>query len=124
MRDDGTIKVLVVEDEPILKMTAMDILEEAGFLVEGASDGREAMEIIQSTPDLHVLFTDVHMPGDMNGLMLARLVSREYPEMGLIIVSGRVAPQSREMPEGAVFVQKPYESKEIVSKILDLRNAA
>ena len=109
--------VLVVEDEPLLRMMAVDILEDAGFTVEEASDGCEARRVLEARPDLHVLFTDVHMPGDMDGLALARWTAEALPHVGLVIVSGRAVPARHELPAGATFIAKPYEAGKIVGHI-------
>ncbi len=109
--------VLVVEDEPLLRMMAVDILEDAGFAVEEASDSGEARRVMTARPDLHVLFTDIHVPGDMNGLSLAHWTASTLPHVGLIIVSGRGAPRSHEMPRGATFIPKPYEAEKLVRHV-------
>ena len=124
MEDSAVAKVLVVEDEPILRMMAVDILEDAEFIVMEASNSHEALTILKTMPDLHVLFTDVQMPGGMNGLALAHLTAREYPGVRIIIVSGHVVPRPHELPSGAVFVAKPYEARKVVAHVHRLRHAA
>lgn len=124
MKASASTKVLVVEDEPMLRMMAIDILEDAGFTVEEAANSREALKILRVTPDVHVLFTDLHMPGEMNGLALAHLVAKDFPGVGVIIVSGHVAPKAHELPKGAVFLAKPYEARRVVAHIQRLRQAA
>ena len=121
MVSSASIKVLVVEDEPLLRLMAIDILEDAGFSVAEAANSSEALQIIKVTPDLHVLFTDLQMPGEMNGLALAHLVAKDFPGVGVIIVSGHVVPEAHELPKGAVFLPKPYEARRVVGHIRRLR---
>ncbi len=110
-------KVLVVEDEPLLRMAAVDILEDAGFLVEEAGSGREALRVLQAVPGLHVLFTDIHMPGEPDGLALAHQTTKNFPATGIVIVSGHKVLLAHEMPLGALFLAKPYEAHHVVSYV-------
>ena len=114
---NSEMKVLVVEDEPLLRMAAVDILEDAGFLVEEAGSGKEALRVLQAVPGMHVLFTDIHMPDEPDGLTLAHQTTIDFPTMGIVIVSGRAVPLPHEMPTGAVFLPKPYEAHHVVSHI-------
>ena len=103
-------RLLVVEDEPLLRMTAVDIFEQEGFQVEEAANSEQALLLLRSRPSFDVLFTDVQMPGTMDGLALAHLISSEFPNVGLIIVSGHARPTLDELPAHAVFLAKPYEA--------------
>ena len=123
MGTSAETRILVVEDEPLLRMTAVDILEDAGFTVEEASSSREALAILRRAPDFHVLFTDVHMPGEMDGLALAHLAAREFPSVGVIIVSGHKRLEAHEMPRGATFLAKPYEARKVIHHIHQARQA-
>jgi len=116
-------KVLVVEDEPLLRMMAIDILEDAGFTVEEAGNSREALAILRRVPDLHVLFTDVQMPGDMDGLALAHLSAEQFPGVSVIIVSGHRRLEVHEMPKGAIFLAKPYEARKVIHHIHKAKQA-
>ena len=100
--------VLVVEDEPLVRMDAADVLEQAGFEVIEAADARSAQEALERRSDIGVLFTDVQMPGAMNGLDLAWLVHDRWPRIGLVITSGHLRPEQQGLPDGAVFIAKPY----------------
>lgn len=104
-------KVLVVEDEPFLLMTAIDIVEGAGFEAIAARDADEAIRLLESIPDIRILFTDIHMPGSMDGLKLAAAVRRRWPPIEIIIVSGMKRPDAAEMPERSVFFSKPYDPR-------------
>lgn len=105
-------------------MDAVDFLEEAGFSVEEAESGREALRILATVPDLHVLFTDVNMPGDLDGLALAHLVAKDFPSIGLIIVSGHAMLKAHQLPTNAVFLAKPYQAQKVVSHVHQLKRAA
>ena len=109
--------VLVVEDEPLLRMTAVDILEDAGFTVLEAANGDEGLALLRARPDVRALFTDVHMPGSLDGVALAWRASSEFPRVGVIIVSGKAAPAPAAQPPGALFLPKPYAAASIVRHI-------
>lgn len=106
-------KVLVVEDEPLLLMTAIDIVESAGFEAIAARNADEAIRILESIPDIRILFTDIHMPGSMDGLKLAAAVRNRWPPIEIIIVSGMKKPEASEMPERSVFFSKPYDPRDV-----------
>ena len=92
--------VLVVEDENLIRLSALDMVEEAGFEAIAASDADEAIRILESRNDIRAVFTDVHMPGSMDGLRLARVVRNRWPPVALIVTSGRRSVLERERPEG------------------------
>jgi len=82
--------VLVVEDENLIRLSALDMVEEAGFEAIAASDADEAIRILESRNDIRAVFTDVHMPGSMDGLRLARVVRNRWPPVALIVTVGRL----------------------------------
>ena len=100
--------VLLVEDELVVRMATADALEEAGFEVIETTNAQAAHEILQRRADIRVLFTDVKMPGPMDGLELALLVRRQWPHISVVITSGHLEPESAALPEKAVFIAKPY----------------
>ncbi len=110
-----TGRILVVEDEPLLRMTAVDLLEDEGFTVVEAGSGDEGLALLRTIPDIRVLFTDVHMPGSLDGLALARIAAAEYRHVRLLIVSGKATPASGALPEGARFLAKPYEVSTVIA---------
>ena len=110
--------VLVVEDDFLIRANAVDIIEEAGFQVDAASSADEAIRVLEERRNVGVVFTDVHMPGSLNGLDLARLVERKWPTMGLIVTSGRATKM--DIPCRAIFLAKPYSSSQLVGKVLAL----
>ena len=111
------IVILVVDDEPIVRMYAVDSLEDAGFIVVEAGDAEEALSLLDARPDIAVLFTDINMPGPMDGLDLARRVHAIRPDVQLIVTSGRIRPSNDELPDCGAFVPKPYSASEVVSLV-------
>ena len=99
--------VLVVEDEMILRMRAVDIVEDAGFNPVEAVNADEAISILESRSDISLLFTDIQMPGSMDGLKLAHAVHDRWPSIKIILVSGQVQPSDAERPANSRFFGKP-----------------
>jgi CheY-like chemotaxis protein len=112
--------ILVVEDEPLLRLNATDVLEEAGFSVTEANNAETALELLEGRRDVQVLFTDIHMPGAFNGLELARRVHRRWPHILLMITSGRERPRASEIPDDGRFLAKPYRHAELVGRVNEL----
>jgi DNA-binding NtrC family response regulator len=110
--------VLVVEDDFLIRENAVDIIEEAGFRVDAACSADDALRILEQRRNVGVVFTDVHMPGSLNGLDLARLVEHKWPGTGVIVTSGRATKM--DIPRRAIFLAKPYSSSELVGKVLAL----
>jgi CheY-like chemotaxis protein len=100
--------VLVVEDESVLRLDAAETLRDAGFEVVEAADATEALAALERRDDIGVLFTDIDMPGGIDGLELARRVHDRRPRMHLIITSGAVRPRPQDIPDAGSFVGKPY----------------
>ncbi|MBL8575605.1 MAG: response regulator [Mesorhizobium sp.] len=103
------IKVLVVEDEPLVLMDISDQLQAHGFDVIEASSADEALVHLSTHSDIAVIFTDVDMPGTMNGLKLAAAVRERWPPIKIIVTSGHhILPNDYGLPEGSRFFPKPY----------------
>jgi len=111
--------VLVVEDEPLLLMMAAEIVEDAGFEAIIAHDADEAMLILGSRDDISVVFTDVRMPGSMDGIRFAAAVRDRWPPIKLIVVSGHITGES-ELPHGTHFYRKPYVAEQIATSLHEL----
>ena len=111
------ILVLVVDDEAILRFIASDVLEDNGFRVLEAEDAKAALKVLADHPDVKVLFTDVNMPGALDGLDLAREAHVRWPAMKLVVTSGRPKPADRDIPDDGRFVAKPYSPDSLVSEI-------
>jgi CheY-like chemotaxis protein len=103
--------VLLVEDELLVRMATADALTDAGFDVIETAHAQAALETLQHRDDIRVLFTDVKMPGTMDGLELADLVRRRWPHIQIVITSGHLKPESVSLPDDAVFIAKPYAEK-------------
>jgi CheY-like chemotaxis protein len=112
--------VLLVEDEPLVRMLAADILEEAGFEVIEAVTAPAALRLLEQRRDVRALFTDVDMPGGMDGLELARIVHSRWPHIALVVTSGVCRPSVGQLPDGGVFVGKPYAPQVPVQTIREL----
>jgi CheY-like chemotaxis protein len=111
MRSNHQIKtVLVVEDMPLIRMDAVAIFENMGYRVLEASDGREALGILEKGSVVYLLFTDIEMP-NLGGLELAAIVAERWPEVAIVITSGRLEPCAADMPDDAKFISKPYSHK-------------
>ena len=100
--------VLLVEDEPFIRLATADALEDAGFEVIETANAQAAHEVLLRRTDVRVLFTDVKMPGSMNGLELASLVRSRWPHISVVITSGHLEPGNGMLPQEAVFIAKPY----------------
>ena len=109
--------VLVVEDEPLLRMDAIDAIEAAGLDVVGASDADEAIAILERRSDIHLIFTDIQMPGSMDGLKLAHFVKNRWPPIKIIATSGHAKITEKDLPEGTRFLPKPYAAVEVARAI-------
>lgn len=106
--------VLLVEDEILVRLTAAVGLEEAGFAVLEADDAQQALEILSSHDDICAVFTDVNMPGSLDGIDLAQLVHDRWPDVRILVTTGG-ADLSGGLPDGSEFVAKPYHAEQIVS---------
>jgi CheY-like chemotaxis protein len=101
--------VLIAEDEVLVRMVAVDILEDAGCAVIETANAEAALSVLAERSDVQVLVTDVEMPpGPLNGFDLARLTHERFPQVSVVIVSGKVRPSPADLPPGARFVPKPY----------------
>jgi CheY-like chemotaxis protein len=109
--------VLVVEDECLVRMDAAQTLREAGFAVVEAADADEALAVVARGEDLDLLFTDINMPGPIDGLELARRVHRARPRVHLLITSGKVRPARGQIPHDGVFIAKPYSSEAVARTV-------
>jgi CheY-like chemotaxis protein len=106
--------VLVVEDEGLARMMAVDLLEDAGFEVAEAATADAALAILETDPTIDVLFTDIEMPGSMSGLDLADRVAERWPHIRLVVTSGRSRLTNQEMPDAGRFVPKPYFADQVL----------
>ena len=108
--------VLVVEDEPLLRMGIVDHLEEEGFTVLEAANADEAIAILSNNTTIHILFTDIDLPGEADGIKLAAAVRDRWPPIKIVITSGHRRPFASDLPDGAQFFSKPY-NPDAITKI-------
>src|SRR4051794_37606034 len=109
--------VLVVEDEMVLRMRAVDIVEDAGFCPVEAVNADEAISILKSRSDIALLFSDIQMPGSMDGLKLAHAVHDRWPSIKIILVSGQVKVSETDKPTDSRFFGKPIEAKQMIAEL-------
>jgi two-component system, response regulator PdtaR len=116
--------VLVVEDECLTRIVAVAYLMDAGFTVLEAENATAALAHLHTRGgDIHALFTDVQIPGDMDGVMLAHETRRRWPRIGLLIASAHPLHRIAPMPAGSRFVPKPYELAQVVQHLRELTRA-
>jgi CheY-like chemotaxis protein len=112
--------VLVVEDDEVLRMCATEVVADAGFSSVEAANADEAFAILENRSDIALLFTDIQMPGSMDGLDLARTVHDRWPAIKIILVSGRVKPSEHERPVNSRFFQKPFAMKQMIEGLQEM----
>jgi CheY-like chemotaxis protein len=113
--------VLIVEDEPFVRLTGADLLAEAGFEVLEAANADEALRILEATPEVRIVFSDVEMPGSLDGLGLVRYICRRWPSIGIVLTSGhRVRAET--IPRESRFLPKPYDGQALVRQIEEIVN--
>src|ERR1700724_3721764 len=112
--------VLVVEDEMLLRMRAVDMVEDAGYTSVEAVNADEAVAILESRSDIALLFTDIQMPGSMDGLKLAHAVHERWPPIKIILVSGQLRLANIDIPADSRFFGKPLEAREMIVEMQDM----
>lgn len=106
--------VLVVEDEPIILLDTIDMIERAGMTALRASNAVVALNLLEKHQNIQILFTDINLPGSMDGLALARKARELCPSIGLIVTSGYLLSNSISLPVGGIFIAKPYSETEVL----------
>ena len=114
--------VLIAEDDVFVRLVAVDIFQALGYCIREAATAEDALSIlIDEFPNISLVFTDIEMPpGSMNGLDLAHEVSRRWPPLRIIIVSGRIGVAAHELPKNSRFLTKPYTATQLEPIIADL----
>lgn len=119
--EDDAVSALVVDDDHRVLTLALEILEEAGFQTLMALNAEEAIAALeQHAENVTLLFTDVEMPGAMDGFGLAREVAVRWPDIGILVASGNRPPHDGDMPDGAVFVGKPFSAEVVHGHVHEL----
>jgi CheY-like chemotaxis protein len=112
---------LVVDDDAVILCDACQILEEAGFRVLQAFDADEALPILERYEgDITAVFTDVEMPGSLNGFSLARVCAQRWPEVAVLVASGRREPRDDELPPVATFIRKPFSAGVVHARLQEM----
>jgi CheY-like chemotaxis protein len=112
--------VLIIEDEFLVRMSAVKMIENAGFDTLEAGNADEAITILEDRSDIRIVLTDIQMPGSMDGLKLAAAVRGRWLPIKIIATSGRHVLREGELPTGALFLPKPYSSEGISSLLNEL----
>ncbi len=112
--------VLIVEDEMMLRMRAVDMVEDAGFSSVEAVNADDALAILESRSDIELLFTDIQMPGSMDGLKLAHAVHERWPSIKIILVSGQLKLTDDDKPVDSRFFRKPLDVKQMTAELQDM----
>jgi CheY-like chemotaxis protein len=116
----GKISILVAEDEPLIRLDVIDQLEAEGYEVFEASSASEAIRILEANASIRLIFTDIDMPGSMDGLMLAAAVRDRWPPVKIIVTSGHRLVEITDMPDGSVFFSKPYKHAAVMETMREL----
>lgn len=114
------IAVLVVEDESLLRFDIADYLAENGFEVHEAASADQALKILEAVPEIRLVFTDIDMPGSMDGLKLSAAVRDRWPPVHIIVTSGNRIADKAELPAGSLFFAKPYMPADIARSMQGL----
>ena len=114
--------ILVVDDDFLVRLSAVLLLEEAGFDTIQANNADQAIGLLETRSDIKVVFTDINMPGSMDGLGLAHAVRIRWPPLGLVLTSGYARIPDRELPQRGLFLAKPYEPAELLRMVRSVAN--
>lgn len=112
--------VLVVEDEFLIRMNTVEMVEEAGYAALEATNADEALGILERRGDVQIVFTDINMPGSMNGVELAEIIADNWPQIRVVLTSGRLILRDEDLPANDRFILKPFDTGQIASVLRDL----
>lgn len=112
--------VLVVEDDMMLRMRAVDMVEDAGYTPIEALDAAEAVAILESRSDVALVCTDIQMPGEMDGVGLAHAVHQRWPAIKILVVSGQLKLENLTLPPLSRFLGKPLDAGEVIAEMHDM----
>ncbi len=120
---DTILIVLVVEDEFLLRLNAVEMIQSAGYEALEAASADQAIALLEARSDITVLFTDIDMPGSIDGLRLARAVRGRWPPIKIIATSGHFRMRADDLPDGGRFLPKPYNSAQLIGTIHEITRA-
>mgnify|MGYP000034916248 CR=1 FL=1 len=112
--------VLVVEDEALVRMDIVSHLEDEGFIVLEADSADAAIQILETNLEVAILFTDIDMPGSMDGLKLSAAVRDRWPPVKIVVTSGHRQVEITDLPDGSVFHAKPYRHADVIASFREL----
>ena len=115
--------VLVVEDSPIILMNALELVSEGGFEGVGAANADEAITILETRADIRLVFTDVEMPGTIDGVKLAHYIRHRWPPIHLMLASGNAIHEESQLPAGSRFFSKPYDNQTVIKEMIRMLTA-
>jgi CheY-like chemotaxis protein len=113
--------VLVVDDEPLLRLSAVAVLEDAGYATLQAGSADKAIQQLEANAGIRAVFTDIDMPGGMDGLQLAAVIRDRWPPVELLVTSGHVSVEDGQLPERGHFLPKPYSPHQLTRALETLR---
>ena len=119
MSTQPLVRILVIDDEPIVRLDAREILEGAGYVVTEAASADEAMPLLADGETTEAILTDIDMPGALDGLELARIVDGLMPEIAIVIMSGKQLPRREDLPLKATFVAKPFSASVLLQRVAE-----
>ncbi|TFZ60191.1 response regulator [Methylorubrum sp. Q1] len=118
---DARLTVLVVEDDAVIRCAAVEMIVEAGFAVREATNGNEAIRLLDQEQEaggaVCVVVTDIDMPLGIDGIKLAACIDRRWPHIGIVITSGKVRPSPGDVPTDGLFIRKPYTDESLLAAI-------
>lgn len=117
MPNDKRPLILIVEDETFVRLDASEIVAAAGYEVLEAQDAEEAIRLLEARADIRIVFTDIEMPGSVDGLKLAACVRDRWPPVEIIVTSGRVWPPNSHLPSRGIFLPKPYRPEQLIFEL-------
>jgi CheY-like chemotaxis protein len=106
--------VLVVEDEPLLRIDAVDMVEDAGYEAVQAGNSAQAIKALEERDDIRIIMSDIHMPPGMDGISFVSLARERWPDIHIVLVSGNVDRANVRLPQGGIFFSKPYRQSDLV----------
>ena len=115
--------LIVVEDDLLLSLDISEALKDEGYDVIAVGSADDAIKVLESHNDIHTIFTDIDVPGSMDGLKLAAAVRDRWPPVNIIVTTGMRAPRDDEMPANSMFIAKPYRSAEVLEAVRSFENA-
>ena len=109
--------ILIVENEAFIRFDLVDFFQDAGYDVYDAEDAASAIVLLKANPAIRIVLTDVQMPGSMDGVKLAHYIRDRYPPTLLVVASGVARPTAAELPDGALFITKPFDTRSLLAAI-------